>query len=47
MTTHDIVIAGGGVSGLFFALRLAQACHRATGIVRKPDMRTPHGPGGL
>jgi monoamine oxidase len=28
MTTHDIVIAGGGVSGLFCALRLAQAGHR-------------------
>lgn len=28
MTTHDIVIAGGGVSGLFCALRLAEAGHR-------------------
>ncbi|RTL44368.1 MAG: FAD-binding protein [Burkholderiales bacterium] len=28
MTTHDIVIAGGGISGLFCALRLAEAGHR-------------------
>jgi monoamine oxidase len=28
MTSHDIVIAGGGVSGLYCALRLADAGHR-------------------
>ena len=28
MTTYDIVIAGGGVSGLYCALRLADAGHR-------------------